>query len=45
VISIEEIAYNKGYISNEQMKSLAHTLIKSEYGKYLAKLIRCDLKS
>lgn len=39
---IEEIAYNKGYISKEQMKSLAHTLIKSEYGNYLAKLIRSD---
>jgi len=36
---IEEIAYTKGYISKEQLASLARPLIKSGYGKYLMDLI------
>ena len=31
----EEIAYNLGYIDNEQLRNLAKPLAKNEYGKYL----------
>ena len=37
---IEEVAYSKGYISKEQLETLAAPLIKSGYGKYLMDLIR-----
>lgn len=36
---IEEIAYKKGYINKEQLKSLAKDLLKSGYGKYLMELV------
>jgi len=32
---IEEIAYKKGYISKEQLLTLAETLMQTDYGKYL----------
>lgn len=32
---IEEIAYKKGFISKEQLLTLAETLAKTDYGKYL----------
>jgi glucose-1-phosphate thymidylyltransferase len=32
---IEEIAYKKGYISKEQLLTLAEPLMKTDYGKYL----------
>lgn len=35
VACIEEIAYRRGYISKEQLLSLAQSLLKTEYGKYL----------
>ena len=35
----EEIAYNNGWITKEQVKKLAEPLIKSHYGKYLMNLI------
>ncbi|MBS4176689.1 glucose-1-phosphate thymidylyltransferase RfbA [Lederbergia citrea] len=35
---IEEIAYKKGFISKDQLKSLAHPLLKSDYGKSLMKM-------
>lgn len=35
----EEIAYNQGFINEEQLKELAQPLIKSGYGKYLMSLI------
>lgn len=35
VACIEEIAYRKGYISQEQLLEIAATLNKTEYGKYL----------
>ena len=35
ISSIEEIAYRRGYITREQLRSLAQPLIKTEYGKYL----------
>jgi glucose-1-phosphate thymidylyltransferase len=36
VACIEEIAYQKGYISKEQLLKLAKPLMKTEYGQYLA---------
>jgi glucose-1-phosphate thymidylyltransferase len=35
---IEEIAYNKGYITREQLVSLAKPYSNSQYGKYLLKI-------
>jgi glucose-1-phosphate thymidylyltransferase len=36
---IEEIAYRSGWIDREALIKLAKSLIKTEYGKYLLKLI------
>ncbi len=36
---IEEIAYKKGFINAEQLKSLAEPLKKNQYGEYLLNLI------
>ena len=38
VACIEEIAFNKGYINSEELKTLAQTLHASEYGQYLLNL-------
>ena len=35
VACIEEIAYKNGWITREQLKELAKSLLKTEYGKYL----------
>ncbi|MNN27484.1 Glucose-1-phosphate thymidylyltransferase [compost metagenome] len=35
IACIEEIAYKKGYITQEQLIELAEPLLKTEYGKYL----------
>jgi glucose-1-phosphate thymidylyltransferase len=35
VACIEEIAFNLGYISIEQMKALAEDMLKNQYGQYL----------
>lgn len=40
IACIEEIAYKKGWINNEQLEKLAITLQKTEYGKYLKELIK-----
>lgn len=37
VACIEEIAFEKGYITKEQLIKLAQPLIKNQYGKYLLK--------
>jgi glucose-1-phosphate thymidylyltransferase len=37
---IEEIAFNKGFINETQLRELARPLIKSGYGEYLLKLIK-----
>ena len=39
VACIEEIAFNKSYISSTQLKTLAQKLHASEYGQYLLNLI------
>ncbi|MDB4835500.1 glucose-1-phosphate thymidylyltransferase RfbA [Cyclobacteriaceae bacterium] len=36
---IEEIAYRRGFIDKEQLKTLAEPLVKSGYGKYLMRII------
>ncbi|RBW68883.1 glucose-1-phosphate thymidylyltransferase RfbA [Bacillus taeanensis] len=38
IACIEEIAFNKGYISREQLIALAKPLMKNEYGKYLMRI-------
>ena len=38
VACIEEIAFNKGYINSEELKTLAQNLHASEYGQYLLNL-------
>jgi glucose-1-phosphate thymidylyltransferase len=40
IACLEEIAYNKGYISKEQLYNQANFLTKSEYGKYLMRLLK-----
>ena len=37
---IEEIAYRRGYISQEQLISLAQPMIKTEYGQYLLRIAK-----
>jgi glucose-1-phosphate thymidylyltransferase len=36
---IEEVAFNKGFISAEQLEKIAQPLLKSGYGQYLMKLL------
>jgi len=36
---IEEIAFRQGYIDREQLKRLASTMIKTEYGQYLLEIL------
>lgn len=43
IACIEEIAYQKGYISGEQLYRLAKPLAKSDYGAYLMQLIEGSL--
>jgi glucose-1-phosphate thymidylyltransferase len=35
---IEEIAFKRGFINNEQLKLLAQPLLKTEYGQYLMEI-------
>lgn len=39
IACLEEISYNKGYISTSHLLKLAEPLKKSEYGQYLLKLV------
>jgi glucose-1-phosphate thymidylyltransferase len=39
IACIEEIAYQKGYITKEKLYNLAKPLMKSNYGKYLTSLL------
>ena len=36
---IEEVAYRKGYITKDQLKTIAEKLLKSGYGEYLLKIV------
>ena len=40
IACIEEIAYNKRYINEEQLKKLAEPLKKSGYGEYLLNILK-----
>lgn len=39
---IEEIAYRRGYINDQQVEKLAKPLLKTDYGKYLMDLIKLE---
>lgn len=39
---IEEIAYRRGYIDDQQVEKLAKPLLKTDYGKYLMDLIKLE---
>ena len=39
VACIEEIAFEKGYITKEQLTELALPLAKNQYGKYLVRIV------
>jgi glucose-1-phosphate thymidylyltransferase len=39
VACIEEIAYRNGYINADQLRNLADSLNKTDYGKYLLSLL------
>ncbi|NPC94359.1 glucose-1-phosphate thymidylyltransferase RfbA [Bacillus sp. WMMC1349] len=39
IASLEEIAFRKGYINAEELRRLAEPLCKTEYGKYLLKIL------
>lgn len=43
VACIEEIAYLKGYITNEQLLKLGHASGNNEYGQYLKEVARQDM--
>ena len=38
VACLEEIAYKRGWITTEQLRSVAQPMAKNEYGKYLLRL-------
>jgi glucose-1-phosphate thymidylyltransferase len=40
IACIEEIAYNKGYITRDQMMKLAENYAKSPYGQYLHQVMK-----
>ena len=42
VACLEEIAYHQGWITREQLQSLAEVMIKNQYGQYLASIARHD---
>lgn len=42
VACLEEIAYHQGWITREQLLSLAEVMIKNQYGQYLASIARQD---
>lgn len=41
VACLEEIAYKKGWISDEKLKKVATPMLKNDYGKYLMSLLEC----
>jgi len=44
IACLEEIAWNNGWLSNEQMMQAAKALSKNSYGQYLADLIKSETK-
>lgn len=45
VASLEEIAYRMGYISIDQLEQLAQPLKKNDYGQYLLRIVKEDMKN
>ena len=45
VASLEEIAYRMGYISIDQLEQLAQPLNKNDYGQYLLRIVKEDMKN
>lgn len=43
IACLEEIAYNNGWITKEQLKQLAQPMLKNQYGQYLLKLAEVKL--
>lgn len=41
VACLEEIAYKKGWISDEKLNKVATPMLKNDYGKYLMSLLEC----
>ena len=39
IACLEEIAFNNGWLTKEQIKQFAQTMMKNSYGKYLLSLI------
>ena len=39
IACLEGIAYRNGWITEEKMRELAHSMIKNQYGQYLMKVI------
>jgi len=40
---IEEVAYEMGFINDEQLEKLGHKYIKSGYGEYLLRLLKKEV--
>ncbi len=40
----EEIAWRKHWITDEQLQALAKPLLKNDYGKYLAEIVKYDIR-
>ena len=40
IACLEEIAFNMGYITKEQLIALAQPLLKNNYGQYLMKVAK-----
>ena len=40
---IEEIAYRRGYITSEQLKSIAEPMLKTDYGQYLLQIAKEEI--
>ncbi|MUP46862.1 glucose-1-phosphate thymidylyltransferase RfbA [Gramella sp. BOM4] len=40
IACLEEIAYRKGFISRDELKTLAEGLVKSDYGEYLLRILK-----
>lgn len=40
IACLEEIAWRNGWLSNEEILKLAEPMLKNEYGKYLARLVK-----